>query len=51
MSLQNLVGISLEVVEPSPEAIARLLAGARRLLDDAQSPRISAETRFGAAYG
>lgn len=50
MSLRNLVGISLEAVAPSPEAIARLLAGARRLLDDSQSPQVSAETRFGAAY-
>ena len=50
MSLRNLVGTSLDVVEPSRATIARLLAGARRLLDDARSPVISAETRFGAAY-
>ena len=50
MSLQNLVGVSLERVEPSAKTVARLLAAARRLLDDARSTRISSETRFGAAY-
>ena len=50
MSLQNLVGVSLERVEPSAKTIARLLAAARRLLDDARAARISPETRFGAGY-
>jgi hypothetical protein len=50
MSLQNLVGLSLEVIAPSRETVLRLLAGAERLLKDAQAAGISAETRFGSAY-
>lgn len=36
MSLQNLVGRSLEAVAPDPAAIARLLAAAERNLADAR---------------
>ena len=50
MSLQNLVGRSLEAVAPDPAAIARLLAAAERNLADAQLAGLSAETRFDASY-
>ena len=50
MSLHNLVGVALEPVEPSPLTVARLLAGARRHIADAQASVISSETRFGSAY-
>jgi hypothetical protein len=50
MSLQNLVGISLEQITPSKEVIKRLLDGAARHIADAQVQTISAETRFGCAY-
>ena len=48
MSLQNLVGRSLEAVAPDPAAIARLLAAAGRNLADARLTGLSAETRFDA---
>ncbi len=50
MSLQNLVGRSLEAVEPERAAIGRLLAAAGRNLADAQITGLSAETRFDASY-
>jgi len=50
MSLQNLVGLSLETVAPDPAAIARLLAAAARNLMDAQLKGLSAENRFDASY-
>ena len=50
MSLQNLVGRSLEAVEPDRAAIARLLAAAERNLADAQLAGLSAENRFDASY-
>jgi hypothetical protein len=50
MSLQNLVGRSLEAVTPDPAAIARLLAAAERNLADARLTGLSAETRFDASY-
>ena len=50
MSLQNLIGRSLETVEPDRAAIARLLAAARRNLADAQLAGLSAENRFDASY-
>ena len=50
MSLQNLVGRSLEAVAPDPAAIARLLAAAGRNLADARLTDLSAETRFDASY-
>jgi hypothetical protein len=50
MSLDNLLGISLDKIEPSPAAVAQLLAAAERNLADSQVRAISAENRFDAAY-
>ena len=50
MSLDNLVGISLEKLEPDSRSIARLLAAARRNIADATIMTVSAENRFDAAY-
>ncbi len=50
MSLQNLVGRSLETVAPDRAAITRLLAAAERNLADAQLAGLSAENRFDASY-
>jgi hypothetical protein len=50
MSLDNLVGISLENVEPDSASIARLLAAARRNIADATIMAVSSENRFDAAY-
>jgi hypothetical protein len=50
MSLQNLVGRSLEAVAPDPAAIGRLLAAAGRNLTDAKLAGLSAENRFDASY-
>ena len=50
MSLQNLVGVSLESVTPSKQTIHRLLEGAARHIADAKVKAVSAETRYGSAY-
>jgi len=50
MSLQNLVGVSLETITPSRQTARRLLAGAARHIADAKVKSISAETRFSSAY-
>ncbi len=50
MSLQNLLGISLEVVEPSAQQVASLLAAADRNIADAQIAGLSEENQFDAAY-
>lgn len=50
MSLDNLVGISLEKVVPDATVIGRLLSAARRNIADAHVMEISAENRFDAAY-
>ena len=50
MNLQNLVGRSLEAIEPDRAAIGRLLAAAERNLADAQLAGLSAETRFDSSY-
>jgi len=50
MSLQNLVGHSLEAVAPDRATIGRLLAAAERNLADARLTGLSAETRFDASY-
>jgi hypothetical protein len=50
MSLDNLVGISLDRVEANAATIKRLLQAAARNLADAQVADISAELRFDAAY-
>ena len=50
MSLQNLVGISLEPIDPSAKTIQQLIAAAERNIADSQVKAISTETRFDAAY-
>lgn len=50
MSLQNLVGISVETITPSRQNVRRLLESAARHIADAKVNSISAETRFGSAY-
>jgi hypothetical protein len=50
MSLQNLVGVSLETITSSRQTIRRLLDGAARHIADAKVKAVSAETRFGCAY-
>jgi len=50
MTLQNLVGISLDRITPAKETIKRLLEGAARHIADAKVQAISSETRFGSAY-
>jgi hypothetical protein len=50
MSLQNLLGISLEQITPQKDTVRRLLDGAARHIADAKVKAISAETRFSSAY-
>ena len=50
MTLQNLLGISLDTVTPDKAQLARLLAAALRNLADSQLKGLSAENRFDAAY-
>lgn len=50
MTLDNLVGISLERIEPDGATIRRLLEAAARNIADAQVTAVSAENRFDAAY-
>jgi len=50
MSLQNLLGISLDTIAPDKAQVAKLLAAAQRNIDDAQLAGLSAENRFDAAY-
>jgi len=50
MSLKNLVGVSLDEIPASREAVTRLLKAAKGHIADAQASNITAETRFGAAY-
>ena len=50
MSLDNLVGISLEKVTSDANSIARLLDAARRNIADAHISEVSTETRFDASY-
>ena len=50
MSLDNLVGVSLEKIEPDASTIKRLLSAATRNIADAHVLEISAENRFDAAY-
>jgi len=50
MTLQNLLGISLDSIAPNRETIARLLAAAQRNLLDARLDALSQENRFDAAY-
>jgi hypothetical protein len=50
MTLQNLLGISLDAITPDRDTVAKLLAAADRNLADAQLAGLSAENRFDAAY-
>ena len=50
MTLQNLLGVSLDSVRPNRETLARLLAAAERNLADAALTELSLENRFDAAY-
>ncbi len=50
MSLDNLVGRSLEKIKPNAAVIQRLLSSAKRNIADARVTEISAENRFDAAY-
>ena len=50
MSLQNLLGISLESVVPDARQIMQLLAAVDRNLADAQIAGLSTENKFDAAY-
>lgn len=50
MSLDNLVGRTLERAEPERAGIARMLAAAERNIADASLAALSAENRFDAAY-
>lgn len=50
MSLQNLLGISLDAIEPDKAQIGRLLASATRNIADARIPELAAENQFDVAY-
>ena len=45
MTLQNLVGISLEQITPAKDTIKRLIEAAVRHIADAKVQAVSAETR------
>jgi BarA-like signal transduction histidine kinase len=50
MSLDNLVGKSLETIEPDATIIKKLIASAERNIADSHVMEISSENRFDAAY-
>ncbi|MCU7813781.1 MAG: HEPN domain-containing protein [Candidatus Thiodiazotropha sp. (ex Lucinoma kastoroae)] len=50
MTLDNLLGMSLERIESDPLTIQRLLEAAKRNIKDAQIGAVSNENRFDAAY-
>jgi len=50
VSLDNLVGNTLEKIEPDAAVIKRLISAAERNIADAYVKEISAENRFDAAY-
>lgn len=50
MTLQNLLGISLDAVAPERTQVARMLAAVERDLADTRLAGLSAETRFDAGY-
>lgn len=50
MTLDNLIGRSLEAIAPDKHMIQRLLAAARRNIEDAQTTTLSNENRFDMAY-
>lgn len=50
MSLESLVGVSLDTIVPSPETAQRLLAAVVRHIADAKVKAVSGEARFCSAY-
>ena len=50
MTLQNLLGISLDAVTPERAQVTRMLAAVQRNLADAQLAGLSAESRFDISY-
>lgn len=50
MSLQNLLGVSLDTLTPDRLQVTKLLAAAQRNIADSQLVGLSAENRFDAAY-
>jgi PBP1b-binding outer membrane lipoprotein LpoB len=50
VTLDNLVGMSLETITPDPLTIRRLLDAAKRNLQDAKLNQLSNENRFDVAY-
>ncbi len=50
MSLENLVGKTLEKINPDAPVIKRLLSSAERNIADAHVTEISAENRFDVAH-
>lgn len=50
MTLKNLLGVSLDSIEPDGATIQRLLEAAQASLTDAQLPDLSTEGRFDMAY-
>ena len=50
MGLDNLVGKTLEQIEPNKNSIGKLLDAAKRNLADTKIKQLSAENRFDAAY-
>lgn len=50
MSLDNLIGISLEKIEPDAASIKKLVAAAERNISDACVTEVSFENQFDAGY-
>lgn len=50
MTLKNLLGVSLDTIEPDAAGIQRLLEAAQASLSDAQLTDLSTEGRFDMAY-
>jgi len=50
MTLNNLLGLSLDAIEPDAASIERLLEAAQASLNDARLPSLSCEGRFDMAY-
>jgi hypothetical protein len=50
VTLQNLLGVSLERITPEKETVRRLIDAAARHIADAKVRVVSAETRFASAY-
>ena len=46
MTLQNLLGVSVDIVAPERAQVTRMLAAVERNMADAQLAGLSAETRF-----